>query len=486
VKKKRLLLSNGLLELTELWDGRLVLGEIRYGSAKKSEMRGSIYKSGIRYGLIESNLALLESGHKGQIPLAKATLEEDPGKAWFHFEDALNESNFSSWLKHGSFDNVDFSYPVKADERLMSLTQRPFRYLRYPNGEQEFISDLADRDISIYAGENTYVNDQGTAVHAVMDGYAHRTIYGTVSVYPERRVKNIGKMHGAVEFDNTLIVEQDIRSGSRVTLPSNLIVNGMIRSSHVHVAGNITCSFGFDNQQMIDHSTIYAGQSILAGVIKDYPVWAGMFIFVRKKIDHATVQAINSIVAPVISASEIRVGCKLYTRTIENRSHIYLGPDYVVDPNLKNIKNYHRQHEKKLFDSFIRLDEKQLELEFTKKKALQHLAKLNKMSRASISSDVMLGRFFVTMEEELKALNDEIEKCRSNLSVYQEEQRQLSFYEQQTRTNKQPEIIVTGRIEPGCVIYAPHHTLRVHESLEHVSITLDPVSGILNVSPLKD
>ncbi len=484
MKKKRLLLSNGLLELTELWDGRLILGEIRYGTAQKNEMRTAIYNSGIRYGVLETNLEVLAGGHKGQVPVARALLDEDPGKPWFHFEDGLNDTNFNTWLKHGRFENVDFIYRVKADERLMSLAQKPYRFLRFPNGEQEFLSDLADRDISIYSGENTYVNEQGTAVHALTDGYAHRTIYGMVSVYPGRRVKNIGKMHGRVEFENALFVEQDIRTGSSVLLPSNLVVMGMIRSSLIRVAGNISCEFGLDNQQMLDHAAIYAGQSILTQSVKDYAVWAGRYVIVKNSIKNSTVQAINSVVAPNIQNSEIRVGYKLFARDIGDRTHIYLGPEYVVDPNLKKIKNYNRQHEKKLYDSFLKLEEKQAELEFTRKKALQHLAKLNKMSRASISSDVLLGRFFATMEELQADLIKEIEKCESNLSIYQEEQRQLSFYDQQVRSNKQPEIIVAGRISPGCTIHAPQQTLRIHEDMEHVSITLNTVNGTVNVNPL--
>ncbi len=484
VKKKRLLLTNGLLEVTELWDGRVVMGEIRYGSAKKSELKTSIHNNGYRYGILESSLDMLEAGHKGQIPIAKAQLDEDPGRPWFHFEDALNDSNFNSWIEHGNFDSIDFTYPVKKDERLMSLSQRPYRFLRFPNGEQEFISDLADRDISIYSGENTYVNDQGSAVHALIDGHAHRSIYGTVAVYPLRKVKNIGKMHGRVEFENTLEVEQDVRSGSRISIPSNLIVHGVIRSSNIYVAGNVTAEFGLENMQKLDHSRVYAGQSIFTNSIKHYPVWAGMFIMVRQSIEHSTVQAINSIVAPVINSSEIRVGTKLFCRNIDKRTQIYLGPDYVVDPNLKNIKNYHRQHEKKLFDAFMRLDEKQLEVEFTKKKALSHLAKLNKLSKSSISSDVLLSRFFVNIEEDLQKFRMEIEKCQDTLLVYQEELRQLNFYHSHTRTDKKPEIVVVGKLSPGCTIYAPHQTLRVREVMEHVSISLNQSSGTLEVKPL--
>jgi uncharacterized protein (DUF342 family) len=484
LSKKRIELKNGLLLATELWAGKLILGEIRYGTAKKTEMRSGLIKKGYKYGLLDESLDLLESGQKGQVPIALAYLDKDPGKPWFHFEEALNDDNFISWLKSGSFDSVDFSYPVKAGDRLLSLSQTPYSYLRHPKGEKQFLKELKDENIELYAGENTVLNRQKNAIESEVDGYAHRTIYGTVSVYPLKEVKNIGKMHGRVEFDNALKVEQDIRSESIVTLPSNLIVNGLIRSANIRVGGNITCHFGFDNLQRLEMANIYAGQSILANQIIGYPVWAGMYIIVQQSIENSSVQCMNSLVAPLISNSEIKAGSKVYSKNINKSSQIYLGPSYVVDPNLKSIKNYHKQHKKKLFDMYHDLEDQQRDLEFAKKKALGHLAKLNKISKASISSDVLLSRFNVNIKDLLDRYNSSVEKCERTLSTFEDEKKQLSFYETQTREDKNPEIIVTGKISSGCIIHAPHQTLRIHESLERVSIRLITETGTLEVNSL--
>ncbi len=484
MSKKRIELNNGLLLLTELWGGKLVLGEIRYGTAKKTEMRSALIKKGFKYGLLDASIGLLESGQKGQVPIALAYLDEDPGKPWFHFEDALNDDNFTTWLESGSLDTIDFSYPVKAGERLLSLSQTPFSYLRHPNGKKEFLEEIQEENIALYAGENTTLNMQQNAIEAEVDGYAHHTIYGTVSVYPLKTVKNIGKMHGRVEFDYALEVEQDIRSESSVTLPSNLIVKGLIRSAYIRVGGNITCNFGFDNQQRLERARIYAGQSIFSNQILGYNVWAGMYIIVQQFIENSVVQCMNSLVAPVISRSEIKVGSKVFARNIENGTQIYLGPNYIIDPSLKSIKNYNRQHEKKLFDLYLDLEDQQRDLEFTKKKALGHLGKLNKMAKASISSDVLLNRFYVNMRDMLEKYRSTLEKCERTLSIYEDEKKQLAFYETHTRDKKDPEIIVTGKIGSGCVIYAPHQTLRIRESLHHVSIKLIAENGTLEISDL--
>ncbi|MCB0281017.1 MAG: DUF342 domain-containing protein [Calditrichae bacterium] len=484
MEKKRIELKNGLLLATELWNGKLILAEIRYGQGTKTEMRNALLNAGYNFGLIESSLDLLESGQKGQIPIALAYVDEDPGKPWFHFEDALNDKNFNSWIESGSFDNVDFSYPVQQGDRLMSLAEVPYSFMRYPAGDKEFLKNLDGNSLEMYAGENTKYNIQKNAIESEIDGFAHRTIYGMVSVYPLMTVKNIGKMHGKVEFENALEVEQDVRAESVIVIPSNLIVKGLIRSSYIRVGGNINCAFGFDNLQKSDVAKIYAGQSIFTISILHYTVWAGMYVICQNTIESSNIQAMNTIVAPVIANSEIKVGSKLYCRDIERGTQIYLGPDYVIDPNLKNIKNYHNQHEKKLYDLYLSLEEQQRELEFTKKKAIGHLAKLSKMSKASISSDVLLNRFYINMKDGLRRYNEAIENCKQTLDSFEDERKQLNFYETHTRDAKVPEITVTGRISAGCAIYAPHQTLRIREPLERVSIKLDKDKGTLDIKPL--
>ncbi len=483
--KKRLNLRNGLLEVTELWDGKILLGELRYGQARKNEMSDAIYKAGYRYGVLDSSLDMLEKGHHGQIPIALTTIDEDPGKAWFHFEDGLNDENFKSWMKNGNFNSINFLYPVKKGERLFSLVEAPYRFIRFPNGRKEFISDLSGENINIYCGENTHVNMQGNAIVADIDGFAHRTIYGQVSVLPGRTVKNIGKMHGHIEFENCLTVEQDIRSESSVTLPSNLNVNGLIRSAKVHVAGNIHSEFGMDNSEKVDTAKIYAGQSIYTAYISHYSVWAGMYIIVQKNISYSRLHCMNSLVAPVIAGSEIYIGGRLFAREIKDGSQIYLGPEYVMDPGLKRIKSFNKQHEKKLFDLFLRLEEHQREIEFTKKKALGHLAKLKRFSKASISSDMLLNRFYTNMRESLDKFSKEVAQCEQALAIFEDEKRQLVFYDAHTRDRSEPEIIITGKIDTGCAIYAPKQTLRIHEPMENISVKLNMMNGTLIVAPIE-
>ncbi len=482
--KKRLSLRSGLLEITELWDGKLLLGEIRYGQARKNEIRNALYTAAFRYGVLDSSLDMLEKGHKGQIPIALTAIEDDPGKPWFHFEDGLNDQNFKSWIKNGNFDSINFLYPVKKGDRLFSLLEPPYRYMRFPNGHKEFISDLSSENITIYSGENTHINMQGNAIVADIDGFAHRTIYGQVSVLPGKTVKNIGKMHGHIEFDNCLTVEQDIRSNSSVTLPSNLNVNGLIRSARVHVAGNIHSAFGMDNSELVESAKIYAGQSVFTAYISHYSLWAGMYVIVQKSIDYAKVHCMNSLVAPVINSSDIYVGGRMYVRDVENGSQIYLGPEYVMDPGLKRIKSFHRQHEKKLFDLFIRLEGHQQEIEFIKKKALGHLAKLKRFSKANISTDMLLNRFYTNMREALDKFAVEVGQCEQALAIYEDEKLQLVFYDAHTSERFEPEIVITGKIGTGCAIYAPHQTLRIHEPLKHVSVKLNMMDGTLQVNPL--
>lgn len=483
--KKRIELKNALLVVTELWDGRLVLGELEYGESKKAEMRVALAKAGYNFGIIDTSLEMLQNGQKGQMPIALAFLNEDPGKPWFHFEDALNTANFDEWLRTGNIATVDFTYPVKKDERLLTLSESPFQYLRYPNGKIERLdNNTARTEISLFSGENTTVNETNNAILATCDGVANRTIYGRVSVYPVKTIKNIGKMHGKVEFDSALEVEQDIRSESHVTIPSNITVNGLVRSAYLRVGGNIMCEYGLDNMNKVDMARIYAGQSIYSNQILHYKVWAGMFIIIRKSIEMSDIQCMHSIVAPLIRGSEVRVGSKLFARNIDKGSQIYLGPTYVIDPSLKAISNYHRQHEKKIFDLNLDIESQQRELAFTKKKALTHLGKLNKMAKSNIASDMLLHRFYANMQKALEGYNESVNLYEETVSSYDDEHKQLAFYETHNGGNKDSEIIITGKIGTGCVIHAPNESYRIRETMSKLSIKLKPESGTLDIKPL--
>jgi len=481
--KKRILLSNSTLVVTELWEGKLVIGELQFGSASKKEIQRALAEKGYEHGILEHCIDLLQNGHKGQIPIALANIEEDPGKPFFHFEKELNDENFDNWIKEGSFDNLNITYPVKAGDTLLTLSQKPYQYLRYPDGRKEYIADLETTNINFYAGENTKLRHDGEAIIAKTDGYAHRSIYGTVSVYPEHILKNIGKMHGRVELESAVRVEQDVRTESQLITPSSVIVEGLIRSSNVRSGGNIYCAFGLDNSQRLDSARIHAGQSLFASSIVGYNVWVGHYCIVQNNIDHALVQCMNSMVAPVISGSEIRIGNRLFTRQLE-RSTIYLGSDHVMDPNLQTVKRFHQQHEKRLFDLFLFLDEQQRDLDFTRKKALNHLAKLNKVARGNIASDILLNRFYINMKDGLAHYRELLEKTKSTLNEFADEKRQLAFYETHTKKETSPEIIVTGKIGNGCAIISSNETFRVREPMENVSIRLNRSTKTLEIKPL--
>lgn len=482
--KKVITLNNGSLEVIELWDKKLLLGEILDGYTTRDELKAVLAGEGYSYGLLEKCIELLEKGYVGQIPVALAYLEDEAGKLWYHFEKAVNNDIFLKWLKAGKVDELNLLYPVKKDDRLVSLSQPPINLLRYPNGGKEILKELSERSISLYIGENTALDSTSNSLIAKIAGSAHRNIYGVVSAYPIKSFKSIGKIHGKIRYENALEIEDDIKRESNVVLPSNLLVRGMIRSAFVKVEGNIQSGIGFDNSNKTKNASISAGQSIFTTMIRSYDVWAGMYIIVRNTIENSNVQCMDTIFAPCISKSEIRVANKLYVRDITYSSQIYLGPYYVKDPELKSFKNYHLQHEKRLEDLGRQIEEQIRILEGERLKVNSRINRLNSVSKDSISSDLPLKRFYHNLKHKLDQVISQIDDYKKTMYIYEEEKLQLSFYDSHLHNENNPEIIVFGKLSSGTVIIAPNQKLKIGNQLSQVSIKLDKKSGALKIEKL--
>ena len=477
-------LSDCLLEFTALNDGKLILAEVKKGYVTKTQLRLALQEIGYPYGIIESSLDLLIEGYSGQVPVALTFPDIEAGKLRFHFEDHFTVKNYIQWINNPANGNIDVFYTAKKDERLLTLAHSPLSIMRNPDGSKMVLQTMGDESVKLYSGNNTYLNDQKNALHASIDGCVHHSIYGVVSVYPVEKHSNIGKIHGHVNPQSALIVERDIRSGSKVTIPSNLKVYGVIKSSFISAGGNIYCEYGMDNKEAVEDASVTAGQTIYSSMISNYEVWAGSNVFVKTKILGSLVKAMDSIVVPNIVSSQVYVGKALYVNEISHNSHIFIGPEFVKDPELKQRKNFHHQHEMRLSDLEEELKSLKIELQHEKEKALAQLHKLNKLSKNSIASDLLLNRFYGNLNSRINKYDKKLAEYEETLAVYREEKMQLSFSESQLKLDGDPTIYIFGTISSGTVITAPNQIIKVREPLKNIQIKMDRHSGTLTVTKL--
>lgn len=482
--KKIIKLNNGAIQLTILRDGTLILAEIKRGYVTQKELKIYLNSTGLSYGLSDKSLKMLEDGYKGQIFLSSAIIQNVPAGIWSHSESEIKLENIVEGVKAEDFKIKDISFFVKKDERIATITSTPKTILRYPDGRKKQLKDLGIDAVEKLCGNNVYLNAETKSILSKVEGSLNRSIYGIISVYPEKNLRSIGKGHGKVNEENALLIEQDILPSSYLESPSNIIVRGLIKSSIVEAEGNIISHLGIENTSNSDFASIRAGQSLYTPYLKNYPVWAGSHILVNKHIEDCALQCLDTIASPVISGCTVRVGNKLVVKDIIKESKIYLGNLYVENEELTNKKSYHVQHEKRITDLENEIALEQTQIEMNRKKVVTQIKKLRKISENSFGSDLVLNRFFNTMKDGFNKLENIINKYESTLDLFEKERMELSFFEQQLFNDINPEIIVLGRIEPGTVITAPNQILNINEEYKQVSIKLDKIRGILHVEPL--
>ncbi len=484
MKKLQVELKTGLLELTILKDGKLILGEYKGAKTNAHEIKKAMKRLGIKYGYLNNCISLVESGAAGEMPVAQAFIEDEPGEMKYHFKTSWKHEELLHYLKSGLFDSITLIQKVCRNDMLLSLIKTPSTVLKYPDGRREILHEHSDGDVHFYLGKNVRLGRDINTIVSNIDGIAMRDIFGVVSVLPDVRVNSIGKAHGLVRYEKGLYVGNDIQSDSDVQSSGSIFVGGLIRSAAVKAAGPIHASYGIDNPRQKESGGIEAGQSIFTSFIRNYRVHSSACIIVKGYIDKSSVQCSDTMAVPIIRSSKIGVGKKLYVNNIEAGCTINLGPYYIKDDNYNEIKNIHDRHLKRMLDMENDVRSVIERIRYEKQLALTQLQKMKKISPETIPQDLILNRFYRNLFLADKELDSNILRYEKQIDSLSEERLRLSFYERQHHEEGSVEIICLGTIAADTVIIAPNQTMKLDEPQENVSIKLDSTSGTLNIHQL--
>ncbi|GAG83501.1 unnamed protein product, partial [marine sediment metagenome] len=219
-----------------------------------------------------------------------------------------------------------------------------------PDGQERVLREHKSIDPGLFSGKNTSVNEDGNAVVTDIDGLAHRTVYGSVSVYPSERISGIGSAHGKLMKELAFVVEQDISEGSHVETLSNLVVRGAVHGAYVRASGNIQIAFIADNPTRSREAKIMVGQSLRSRALQNTPVWAGSHVITVQGMMRCDIQCMNTVITPTISASKITVGNRLIVRDVKGDSTIKMGARFVSDPEMRDRGAVRSEHNKRFSD----------------------------------------------------------------------------------------------------------------------------------------
>lgn len=483
--KEQIKLYKGLLEVTSIWEDRLVIAELLEGSCTRKEVVDQLNKAGINHGILDKGVEKLALGQRGQIPVAMASVEEELGKFSYNFEALAVVPRVQDILTGQGYRYKNYLQVVRPDSDLVRIEKNPCTVLKYPDGRQRTLDDIKHELLFYFAGTNTTYDINKRSIISTIGGSATRNPFGMVNVFPIRKMKSVGSIHGTLNDDKAYYITGDVHSESEIISPSNIRVNGLVRSSNLTAEGSICSEIGFDNIQRKDMGSVKAGKDIHATAIRSYNVWAGRDIFCYGSIDESIVQARNNIIAPGINASEIRLGGNLYVNDINEYSKIYLGSDFVKDTQLKELKSFHIQHKNRLKDLEEKLNVLGRKIEYGQKGIISHLQRLQRISRGQIRPDAMLQRLYNGQKADLLEYKQGLNLYKQLVFKIIQERVHLAYYRKENKTVEDPKIYVYGTIAAGTTITTPNQVFKLTTRRSSVIIRLNEQRGGIQFIDMK-
>ncbi len=482
--KQTIKLESGTLELSPLWKGRLIIGALSGTVKSDAELYQALRRAGIRYGYLKECIPLLRKNNQAQVPLALASVTDTPGRYRYLFEKASKDSLAREIISHRRIPSEAALQMVSGNQSLTSMELPPQSVLQLPDGTRKEIEQYDAKYQCYFAGDNTRYSDNLNALTASIDGSAAKNAFGEISVYPLKKLKSIGNIHGIVSGDFAYEIEADVHSASQIESPSNILIHGMVHSSEVTAGGQVYCLSGFDNMQKKDLGSVTAGHLIVTNSLRSYLAWSAASIFVLSNISSSIVHAYDSVYCPLISGSEIRVRNQLITNNVKDNSKIYIGDKFIKNPALKERHSFYYQHQNSINDLQNKLDMLIGKIEQDKQNIIQQLGKLRQLGKTDLKSDILLSRLGNNQKIQLKEFEDKLESYRRLIIKTNRERFQLLYHEHENELNRQPCIMVYGAIAAGTTIAAPNQILKLKNEHRRVKIELDPLKGTLSFSEL--
>jgi len=235
----------------------------------ESDIDSVISEAGITTGIDRSILKKIISEKRNVDKLVFAKGEpcvngEESKLIWYV---NLNTSLRPTITEHGK---VDFKHlkqcePVEKGQELVSKLP-PARGIPGVTVTGESISSVGE-DISLPAGKNTTVSEDGLTLYAAIDGHAF-WMSEKVHVDNIYHIKgDVDFSTGNVRFDGTVIVDGDVRSGFRVEATDTIHIGGNVEAAEIFSHnGDVIIQLGIVGR---GKAKVLANGSLRCGFIQD-------------------------------------------------------------------------------------------------------------------------------------------------------------------------------------------------------------------------
>lgn len=477
-------LGDGKLEVTRLGEGRLALARLLSGRTTTEELIEKLGSAGITTGLIEKGLALIAQGVHDQIPVAASQLIVSEGHSTMPLFHTSVPSSKGEWL---DWKGADLKRKVSAGELLIQVDGVPNTSLLNIEGTKKELVRGDALDASRFAGQGTKISADSAQVLADRSGHPYRTVFGVAAIPELTELPGIGGAHGKQHIEGSLLVSGDIQEGARAEVAGTLIAYGNVNGAWLEVDGNVSIQGGAVSDGHESAGTIRAGQSLCSKYVRGMKIWAGEDIHILEEAVKSQIQCIGTCVSPRIDQCEITVGARLVVHDMVGKNSIYLGPRHLDTPNLQAAKVLLSQHRMRLADIQEEISTKK-ELHDKAKESLVH--EIERLRQPNLSGAQrnkamqVLLRHYSSMNEALDGFKDHLKDYIDTADLVDQETEKINYYTHRLTAQSEPELVITGKVEPGTDIFGPSDKLTITEELQNVRISPNMITGSLEVQNL--
>lgn len=481
-------LPTGSLRLYTIARGQLVVGQRIKGEVNTAEILGALGEYGIGHGQILGNIEYIAAGTDGEVPVASAQFIQIPIQTRSSLFDVPLIENLLMAGSMDGLDEIDVTYPVKAGDTLAEIEEPPKAVMRNPDGEIKVLRTYEYFDPKLICVSNTSLDDSGTKVLAEVDGYANRTIFGTIAVYPGENLPAIGKIHARVVKDCALTVDLDVDTESRIKLPSSLIVGGNILGAEIDVAGNVHLNMDTKIPANYENSIIMAGQTVRGRILRDSTIKAGSNVIAVGELRNCNVECMDSVIAREIADSTIYVGNCVLAENITGNTQIKL----INNGDMLDLD--HKQAALSELMNRLKVLEEDLNKNiYSWNKTKQSLSEIaRRIKKSSYSKEQhekareAVDQLYVNLGTTLSGFETAFKQYKQLGQRITKEGLDLDHIKYLQEVHKNRSVVVFGTVEAGLRIKGPVNEISIREPKSRVRFSLDPFTSLLTEHALEN
>lgn len=250
----------------------------------------------------------------------------------------------------------------------------------------EILMPIQGKEARFKLGKNVYLDQDGMAVYAAIDGMVTKTDRDKINVFPVYEVNgDLDYSIGNIDFVGTVVIRGNVQPGFKIKAEGDIRITGGVEAAELEASGSIDIAAGILGQ---NKAKIKAGSDIRSSFIQDALVESGNNITVSQSIMHSTIRAHNTVnclgARGLIVGGTIQAGERVMCRTIGNAMSTATVVEVGVLPELRNELIQLRNQLKVLMEN---LDKSNKALSI-----LDQLASAGQLSPDKVAMRVKLGQ----------------------------------------------------------------------------------------------